>query len=208
MSVDGYTSLGFVTPVGTTKTINMPDCSNNLQRVLVFKNRDTSVGSGSVGFTCGGSDRIEFGSTSWPCNFVNVAASFQVNTSTNWSLTNFYYDTGSLFQTALSPPPTSVLVTPTINQTYFNVDVRIQSKTILLPPPDSFSNSQLIVIKDRYGKAGINPIYVSTPSVILERSDYQGCLALSNNFACLQLVPNPNNVAYSILSYYDGGEVQ
>lgn len=109
-------------------------------------------------------------------------------------------------------PVQSVPLYP-MNPSQLFVDVRTQSKTIVLPNIQTISQTSqsclFMTIKDAYGNASKSSLFVSTtyPDT-LEMSSINNSLRLNSNFASLDLVANPLLSKWNIVNFYNGSLVQ
>ena len=143
--------------------------------------------------------------------------SIQESPVNTFNILNMYRGT-SVFSTMEMPPPTSVSVAPSGGNSSLFVDLTYQSKTIVLPSIQSFEsgiNSYLIsgkdpyfLIKDIYGKANENPLFISTSAGDI--IDGIGpSIAIRDPFASLEIVGQyyaAGSIAkrWHILNYYSG----
>lgn len=115
-----------------------------------------------------------------------------------YSPMNLYGGT-AVFSTSQTPAPTSVAVTVPGTKSALFVDLQTQSKTLLLPP--ILSNSPYFTIKDTYGNASTNPLFISTTGGAT--IDGLGAsIGMNNNYGSIELVADPSLNRWHILSYY------
>ena len=114
----------------------------------------------------------------------------------------------------IQSPSNSVIVNPTMNTSQLFVDLRSQSKTLVLPQistllvgnPILYPLFPFYTIKDVYGNSATNPLFLSTTGGdILESSNT--CIyatKIDSNYASLDILPNGTNNTWHILNYYNG----
>jgi hypothetical protein len=114
----------------------------------------------------------------------------------------------------IQSPSNSVIVNPTMNTSQLFVDLRSQSKTLVLPQissllvgnPIFFPLFPFYTIKDVYGNSATNPLFLSTTGGdILEASNT--CIyatKIDSNYASLDILPNGTNNTWHILNYFNG----
>jgi hypothetical protein len=126
-----------------------------------------------------------------------------------WSLLNGYL--GNPVFSTQQLPVQSVPVFPNSSQVF--VDLRTQSKTVVLPPIQTISrtdtSAMYMTIKDAYGWASTSTLYVSTsyPDT-LEMSSINNAIRINSNFASIDLVANPVLSKWNILNFYTGSLVE
>ena len=131
-------------------------------------------------------------SGTWDCNYPGTPTPFPKSFST------------------LQAPSNSLIVNPTMNNSQLFVDLRAQSKTIVLPKISNLVATSTLVpfytIKDLYGNAQANSLFLSTSAGdILESPDT--CLyatRINCNYASIDILPNGTNNTWHILNYYNG----
>jgi hypothetical protein len=114
----------------------------------------------------------------------------------------------SQFSTQILPSNTTVL-TPSLSTSQLFVDLRTESKTVVLPSIASLTTESNIVpfytFKDIYGKAANSTFYISTTEGdMLETSSIQNSIALQTNYASIDLAANLRMRTWLILNYYNG----
>jgi len=113
----------------------------------------------------------------------------------------------------LQSPSNSVIVNPTMDTSQLFVDLRSESKTLVLPKISNLNTNPIFypmfpfyTIKDVYGNSATNPLFLSTTGGdILEASDT--CIyatKIDSNYASLDILPNGTNNTWHILNYYNG----
>lgn len=126
-----------------------------------------------------------------------------------WSLLNGYL--GNPVFSTQQLPVQSVPVYPNSSQVF--VDLRSQSKTVVLPQIQTISrtdtSAMYMTIKDAYGWASTSTLYISTsyPDT-LEMSSINNAIRINSNFASIDLVANPALSKWNILNFYTGSLVQ
>ena len=89
------------------------------------------------------------------------------------------------------------------------VDLQTESKTIVLPKISDITSVSslcpLITIKDVYGYANTNPLYISSSSNdTLENATINNSIGITENFASIDLAGNGFLSKWHILNYYNG----
>lgn len=134
----------------------------------------------------------------------------------NYNFMNMYRGT-SVFSTMEMPPPTSKAVSASGKNSSLFVDLTYQSKAVVLPPLDSVTGSALdafdanlvlrqspyFFIKDVYGNAHTNPLFLSTTAGAT--IDGLGpSIAIRNKFANIEIAGDLSANRWHILNYYSG----
>lgn len=128
----------------------------------------------------------------------------QSSTTSYWSILNGYLGT---FSTQQLPTQSVPVYVSSVSQVF--VDLRAQSKTIVLPQIQTISQTSssalFLTIKDAYGWASTSTLFVSTsyPDT-LEMSSINNSLRFNSNFVSVDLVANPVLKKWNILNYYNG----
>jgi hypothetical protein len=113
----------------------------------------------------------------------------------------------------IQSPSNSVIVNPTMNTSQLFVDLRSQSKTLVLPQISTLLLTDpgyplfpFYTIKDVYGNSATNPLFLSTTGGdILEASNTCSyATKIDSNYASLDILPNGTNNTWHILNYYNG----
>ena len=114
----------------------------------------------------------------------------------------------------IQSPSNSVIVNPTMNTSQLFVDLRSESKTLVLPQISTLLLTDagyyplfpFYTIKDVYGNSATNPLFLSTTGGdILEASDTCSyATKIDSNYASLDILPNGTNNTWHILNYYNG----
>lgn len=139
------------------------------------------------------------------------AYTLQVQTSTTWAVLNKYTNIGQ-FATNQVPPaaPATTIVNPILDTSCLFVDLRTQSKTVVLPPllSLSWSNrvSPFVSIKDAYGFASTNALYISSSSGDLF-DNTSASLGLNSKYSAVDLMGNASNRTWNVVGYYSGSKV-
>lgn len=129
------------------------------------------------------------------------------NPTNVYTVLNVYYS-NAFNNYVADPSPTSVVVDATGKSSVLFVDLNTQSKTVLLPDlgnrPSTESFVPCISIKDVYGKADVNSLYISTfgPTTKIER--LSNCAILTQPFSEIDLVADYNLNCWHITNYFDG----
>lgn len=116
-----------------------------------------------------------------------------------------------VFSTQQLPTQSVPVYVSSVSQLF--VDVRSQSKTVVLPQIQSISQTDqsclFLTIKDIYGNASKSSLFLSTtyPDT-LEMSSIQNAIRINSNFAAIDLVANPILSKWNILNFYSGSLVQ
>lgn len=134
------------------------------------------------------------------------------SSTTYWSLLNGYLG-NPVFSTQQLPVQSVPVYASSASQ--FFVDLRTQSKTVVLPNIQTISQTQnpnaclYMTIKDVYGWASTSTLYVSTtyPDT-LEMSSINNAIRINSNFASIDLVANPMLSKWNILNFYNGSLVE
>ena len=133
----------------------------------------------------------------------------QSSTTSYWSILNGYRG-NSVFSTQQLPVQSVPVYVSSVSQVF--VDLRTQSKTVVLPRIQTLANisssALYMTIKDAYGWAGTSSLYVSTsyPDK-LEMSTINNSIKLTSNFTSIDLVANSILSKWNILNFYSGSLV-
>lgn len=135
----------------------------------------------------------------------NYCVALQETPTNVYTLLNYYTNTATVNNT--SPPGASVAVSLPGGRSVAFVDLRTQSKAIVLPSIASLtsSNSQApyFVVKDLYGVAQVRPLYLST--VGGATFDGRGTTLVSSDNSCaIELVGDRSLNRWHILNYFTG----
>ena len=143
----------------------------------------------------------DFDTIDGPSNFVvNLSTlqsiTLQSYTSTLWTTLSVY--TNPPYETTITGTPTVVNASGSNSLTL--VDLRAESKVVQLPNTFSTIGTTLFVtVKDLYGSASTNALYLSTPSSMFFERNYS-TLKLTSSFTSMDLLASSNT--YSILNLY------
>jgi hypothetical protein len=133
----------------------------------------------------------------------------QSSTTSYWSILNGYRG-NAVFSTQQLPIQSVPVYVSSVSQVF--VDLRTQSKTVVLPRIQTLANisssALYMTIKDAYGWAGTSTLYVSTSYPDrLEMSTINNSIKLTSNFASIDLVANSILSKWNILNFYSGNLV-
>ena len=133
----------------------------------------------------------------------------QSSTTSYWSILNGYRG-NTVFSTQQLPVQSVPVYVSSVSQVF--VDLRTQSKTVVLPRIQTLANisssALYMTIKDAYGWAGTSTLYVSTSYPDrLEMSTINNSIKLTSNFASIDLVANSILSKWNILNFYSGNLV-
>lgn len=132
----------------------------------------------------------------------------QSSITSYWSILNGYRGEFSTQQLSTFSVPVYV---SSLSQVF--VDLRTQSKTVILPKIQTISplssSAVFMTIKDAYGYASTSSMYISTsyPDT-LDMSSINNGIKLNSNFASIDLVANPVLQKWNIVNYYSGSLVE
>jgi hypothetical protein len=182
----------------------LPYTISSVGRVVYFKEASEIPGPSIFALSTLSSTSI-LGSTLLYLNS-NESLTIQAVAANQWGVLGGYRGT-AIFSTQ-SLPVNSVIVNPSMNSSQLFVDLRSQSKTIVLPPIQSITSasaSPFYTIKDVYGYASTSTLYIScSVNNTLERSSINNALRINQNFASIDLAANAVQQKWHILNYYDG----
>ncbi len=187
------------------KNLQLPFTTSTIGRVVYIKEAGEYPGPSvlsvepSTGTTIQGSTMVYLNS--------NQALMLQAVSSTYWAILGAYQGTSS-FSTRATPVD-SVVVNPTMNVTNIFVDLRTQSKTVVLPPIQNIvTNSAQVpfyTIKDVYGNAQVSSFYISTSANdTLENSTIRNAVLIPDNYGSIDIVADLAHQKWHILNYYNG----
>ena len=143
----------------------------------------------------------------------------QLHLSTNcWNILGGFSPSGGWNCNAPPPsfstvqsPSNSVIVNPLMDTSQLFVDLRSESKTLVLPQISNLVGYNLNIcpfytIKDVYGNSAISSLFLSTTGGdILEASDTcSNATKIDSNYASLDILPNGTNNTWHILNYFNG----
>ena len=180
-----------------TKTVYLPSVSSCLTKVITIKEL-SSYSPNSLSVNTVGLDIIDLPSVSRIGLLNYQSVTLQSFTSTLWTVIGAY--SNPTYQTIISGTPT--VVNASGSNSLSLVDLRTTSKLIQLPNTFSTIGTNLfLTVKDQYGYAETNAMYLSTPSsMFFEGSSMYSTLKLTTNFASIDLLASSN--IYSILNLY------
>ena len=187
------------------KNLQLPFTTSTIGRVVYIKEAGEYPGPSvlsvepSTGTTIQGSTMVYLNS--------NQALMLQAVSSTYWAILGAYQGTSSF--SVRATPVNSVVVNPTMNMTNIFVDLRTQSKTVVLPPIQTLITNPAQVpfytIKDVYGNAQVSTFYISTSgNDTLENSTIRNALLIPDNYGSIDIVADLAHKKWHILNYYNG----
>ena len=188
-------SYFMVTGSTQSKLVFLPVVSTCFTKVLTIK--ETS-GNSSNGISIVASD---FDTMDGPLNFViNLSTlqsvTLQSYTSTLWTTLSIY--SNPPYETTITGTPT--VVNASGSNSLALVDLTTESKVVQLPNTFStIGTTLLLTVKDLYGSASTNALYLSTPSSMFFEGIYS-TLKLTSSFTSMDLLASSN--IYSILNLY------
>jgi len=178
------------------KVVYLPSVSSCLTKVITVKESTATTGN-TVTVVTSGVDTID-----GPTNIVvslnpSQSVTLQSYTSTLWTVLSFYSNPS--YQTTITGTPT--VVNTSGSNSLALVDVRTQSKLVQLPNTfSSIGTTLFLTVKDQYGSASTNALYISTPSSMFFEGASSNILKLTSSFASIDLLASSN--IYSILNLY------
>lgn len=141
----------------------------------------------------------------------HAALTLQANFSTTyyWSILNGYQGR-IVFSTQQLPTQSVPVYVSSVSQLF--VDLRTQSKTVVLPPIQTISqvssSALYMTIKDAYGWASTSSLFVSSSYPdMLEMSSINNSIRITSNFASLDLIANPVLSKWNFVNFYNGSLV-
>ena len=187
------------------KNLQLPFTTSTIGRVVYIKEAGEYPGPSvlsvepSTGTTIQGSTMVYLNS--------NQALMLQAVSSTYWAILGAYQGTSSF--SVRATPVNSVVVNPTMNMTNIFVDLRTQSKTVVLPPIQTLITNPAQVpfytIKDVYGNAQVSTFYISTSgNDTLENSTIRNAVLIPDNYGSIDIVADLAHKKWHILNYYNG----
>lgn len=123
--------------------------------------------------------------------------------SNKYNIVSYYENT--LLNSFINPTPGTAVVNATGESSILFVDLRTQSKVVTLPSiramAESETQSPYFLIKDAYGNATTNALYLSSfnGDTIEARKT---CLVLASNFNAIEIAGDAKALRWHILSYY------
>lgn len=213
-AVDLQTSASLVTNYLSVssafyKVVNVPYTLSSLGRVVYFKEASELPGPSTFSLSTTNTSFLLQTDTTATLRR-NQAITLQAVSTNLWGILGGYNGL-NVFSTQVLPAA-SAIVNPSLRSSELFVDLRSQSKTIVLPPIQtitSLANScPFYTIKDVYGYANTNALYISSSAPdTLERSSIHNAIRITQNFAAIDLVANPSMNKWHILNYYTGSLV-
>lgn len=199
------------TPSLFYKDVTLPFTQSNSSRVLILKEASEYPGPSIFAVRPTIGDYI-LRSTMIYLNS-NESITLQANTgplSNYWGILGGYSGV-STFSTQVIPVA-SQIVNPSMKVSNIFVDLRTQSKTIVLPPTATLTPSigkvPIYTIKDIYGMANTNTLYISSSyNDTLERSSINNSIGITQAYASIDLAANLSQHKWHILNYYNGSLV-
>jgi len=180
------------------KVVYLPAVSTCLTKIITIK-ESSSNPNNSLIISRSGFDNIDLPGVGYSINLSSFeSVTLQSYTSTLWTTLGFY-----------SNPPQQTIITGTptvVNASGSNslalVDLRTQSKLVQLPNTFSTIGTTLfLTVKDQYGSASTNALYISTPSsMFFEGTSIYSTLKFTSSFASIDFLASSNT--YSILNMY------
>jgi len=216
--VDGFVSptASLLVQYSSTASISyrameLPLAQCNSGRVLIFKEASEIPGP-SVFAIRPGSGNLILESTMLFLHS-NESVTLQASTgggSNSWGILAGYSGVSS-FSTQVEPVA-SQIINPAMTMSQLFVDLRTQSKTIVLPTIATLftddSQVPIYTIKDTYGMANMNTLYISTSyNDTLERSSIHNSIGITQAYASIDLAASRAEHKWHILNYYNGSLV-
>lgn len=211
VNVELSSFAGLVTNYSSTvsllyKNIILPYTVSSLSRVVYFKEASENPGppvfsiQPSTGTTIQQSTLLYLNS--------NEAITLQCVSTGFWSVLGAYSGV-NVFSTQVLPVPTSRAVHISTVRSYMFVDLQTESKTIVLPKISDITSVSslcpLLTIKDVYGYANTNTMFISSSSNdTLENATINNSIGITENFASIDLAGNGFLNKWHILNYYNG----
>ena len=168
----------------------------------------------TVGYTIEGSNKLYLYSNDaiqihLSTNCWNILGGFSPSGGWNCNAPGFNIPFPPSFST-LQSPSDSVIVNPAMDTSQLFVDLRTESKTLVLPKISNLvaisTMCPFYTIKDVYGNSAISSLFLSTTGGdILEASDTcSNATKIDSNYASLDILPNGTNNTWHILNYFNG----
>jgi hypothetical protein len=147
----------------------------------------------------------------------SYGAAMTLHLSTNiWhTLGGFYtFDGGSVVQFSTQQlPVNSTAIYPSMKDSRYFVDLRTESKTVVLPPIQTIPGIQdnispVYTFKDVFGNASNSSLFISSSgNALLENTDIENATRLNSNYASIDLFANLSTNRWHFLNYYGGNAV-
>jgi len=188
-------SYFMVTGSTQTKLIYLPVASTCFGKIFTIK-ESSANSSNRLTVISSDFDTID-GDTNFVVNLSSLqSVTLQSYRSTLWTTLSVYNN--APYETTITGTPTVVNASGSNSLTL--VDLRGGSKVVQLPNTFSTIGTTLFVtIKDLYGSASTNALYLSTPSSMFFERNYS-TLKLTSTFTSMDLLASSNT--YSILNLY------
>jgi hypothetical protein len=193
------------------KNVQLPPLySSTIGRVVYFKEASEYPGVPIFTLSTSGTSLVEASTTIGVSRYQALALQATVSSSTSyWSIVNGYLGKRVFSTQTLNINSVPVYVS-SVSQVF--VDLRTQSKVVVLPKIETISQTSssalFMTVKDTYGWANTNPLYVSTtyPDT-LEMSSINNSLRINSNFGSIDLVANAPLRKWNIVNFYNGSLV-
>jgi hypothetical protein len=189
-------SLNSISSIPTT--LLLPPSSNSINQIFTVK--EASGRSNALCYISTSADDYIEGLTYRITLNTLESITLQCISTSYWSALNFYSNIN--YQTSI-PPTGATIVNATQNNSLCLVDLRTTSKVVVLPNTyTTSSGNMLFTIKDNYGSASTNTLFLSTPSgMYFEGGNYLfSTIRLTSTFTSIDFMANLNR--YSILQSY------
>lgn len=178
-----------------TKMVYLPEASSCLTKLITIK--ETSANSSNLLSVSTNGISFLDGYTLLKLSTLQCVT-VQSYTDTLWTTLSYY--SNPPYQTTITGTPT--VVNASGSNSLLLVDVSTKSKLVQLPNTFSTPGTTLfLTIKDYFGSASTNALYLSTPSsMFFEGSSMYSTLKLTSTFTSIDLLASSN--IYSILNLY------
>ena len=183
--------------ISSIKLVYLPSVSSCYTKIITIK-ESTANTSNTLLIAATNPDIIDYNSNNALYLSTLQTITLQSYTSTLWTVLSFYSNPS--YQTRITGTPT--VVNASGSNSLALVDLRTQSKVVQLPNTFSTIGTTLfLTVKDQYGSASTNALYLSTPSsMFFEGSSMYSTLKLTSSFGSIDLLASSN--IYSILNLY------
>lgn len=188
-------SYFMVTGSTQSKLVYLPVVSTCFTKIFTIKEKSANSSNGIAVVAS------DFDTMDGPLNFVvNLSTlqsvTLQSYTSTLWTTLSIY--SNPPYETTITGTPT--VVNASGSNSLALVDLTTGSKVVQLPNTFStIGTTLLLTVKDLYGSASTNALYLSTPSSMFFDGIYS-TLKLTSSFVSMDLLASSN--IYSILNLY------
>jgi hypothetical protein len=179
--------------------LTLPVALSSLTRVITIKEA-TGYISSLIYLKSAVGDSIEVRGNNSIAISTLQSITLQSVSSSYWSFVSFYSNVP--YETTKSPAGAAI-VYPSEQKSSVNIDLRSNRKIVTLPNTYHNSTGNLFMtIKDIYGSASTNALFVSTPQdMYFEGGAYlYSTIRLTSSFTSIDLMANSNR--YSILNRY------